>query len=197
MKIHLAEEKDAGGILAVYAPYVEETAVSFEIDVPGPKEFRERVTGILGVYPYLVCEEDGGILAFSYASRFRERAAYRFDVEVSVYIDPAYHGRGIGKALYAALFRLLTELGYYTAYAGITLPNERSVGLHEAFGFRHVGAYRRTGYKQGRWLDVALMEKPLREYDDQPLPPRRMGELEPAFVRGVLDGCGMIRENKG
>lgn len=156
---------DAGELLDIYAPYITDTCVSFETQVPGIEEFTDRINNIINNYPYLVCEIDDGIAGYAYASRHRERAAYRYSADVSVYISPAYHRQGIGNALYTTLFDLLRERNIYTVYAGITLPNDASVGLHKSLGFTEIGVYRNVGYKLGKWCDVLWLEKPLKEYD--------------------------------
>lgn len=166
MKFNLREVKssDAARILEIYSPYITDSDISFETEVPSLAEFSERVKRISQSYPYYVCEVDGVIAGYAYANKIRERAAYKYSVELSVYVDANYQNRGIGKALYG---RLLPELSdsFYTAYAGITLPNESSVAMHRAFGFREVGVWRNVGYKRGKWLDVTWFEKPLRVYD--------------------------------
>ena len=164
MVIRVATPADAAAILGIYAPYVTGSCISFETDVPTVKEFTARVENNIKDYPYLVCETDGGIVGYAYASKHRERAAYKYSADVSVYIASAYQGQGIGKALYTRLFELLRERGIYTAFAGITLPNDKSVGLHKALGFSEVGVYHNVGYKFGKWLDVIWLEKPLLEH---------------------------------
>lgn len=170
--IRPATVRDADAILAVYAPYVRDTCVSFETEVPAPDAFRERVSRITAAYPYFVCEHNGVVVGYAYAAPFSARGAYRFSVELSVYIAPAYHRQGIGRALYESLFDALRARGVCTAYAGITVPNEQSVGLHAALGFHPVGTYRNVGYKLGAWRDVLWLEKPLRGYDVPPAEPR-------------------------
>ncbi|MCL2884459.1 MAG: N-acetyltransferase family protein [Oscillospiraceae bacterium] len=162
--IRLAAPADAAGILAVYAPYITGTCITFETEVPSAKAFAERTAAILREYPYYICRIDNKIVGFAYASQHRERAAYRYSADVSVYVEPAHQRQGIGKALYTVLLEAMTEQGIYTAYAGITLPNEKSIGLHKSFGFHDVGVYSHVGYKSGKWLDVLWMEKALREY---------------------------------
>ena len=156
--------KDAEAILGIYTPYITDTYISFETEVPAIKEFSERIENIMKNYPYLVCEVDGKVVGYAYASKHRERAAYKYSADVSVYIAAAYKRRGIGKALYVKLFELLKEQGIYTVYAGITLPNNTSIGLHKSMGFNEVGVYHKVGFKHGRWHDVAWFEKVLREY---------------------------------
>ena len=159
---------DVGAILEIYAPYVTGTCISFETEAPPIEDFSERVENTLRCYPYLVCEVDGAIRGYAYASRHRERAAYKYSADVSVYIAPEYHRRGIGRALYADLFELLRKKGIFTVFAGITLPNDKSVGLHKSLGFSEAGVFHNDGFKFGRWLDVMWMEKPLRDYTANP-----------------------------
>lgn len=161
-----ATPADAGAILGIYAPYVADTCVSFETDVPTAGEFAARMENILKSYPYLVCETGGKIAGYAYAAKHGERAAYRHSADVSVYVAPEYQRRGIGMALYERLFELMKAQGLYTAFAGIALPNEKSVGLHKAVGFKEAGVHHNAGYKFGNWLDVMWMEKPLRDYDN-------------------------------
>lgn len=162
--IRPAEINDAQSILDIYSPYIRQTVITFETEVPTLSEFSKRVETILQNYPYLVCETSGKIVGYAYASRHRERAAYRYSTDLSIYVDMAYRHQGIGKRLYAELFKALESYPYYTAYASITLPNESSVGLHKAFGFQKIGVYHNVGYKAGKWLDVGWFEKPLKPY---------------------------------
>ncbi len=165
-------ETDAADILAIYAPYVTDTTITFETSVPTLKEFSKRIEKIQNDYPYLVCEVDGKVVGYAYASKHRERAAYQYSAEVSVYVASDYHQKGIGKALYERLFAALDDYKYYSAYAGITLPNDKSIGLHKSFGFVEVGIYHNIGYKDGKWLDVIWLEKPLKDYG---IPPGKGG----------------------
>lgn len=162
--IRSATPADAADILEIYSPYIKNTVITFETEVPTVAEFAARIETIKSAYPYLVCEMDGKVVGYAYASKHRERAAYRYSVDVSIYINQEYHGKGIGKALYRSLFEALQAYEYYTAFASITLPNEKSMGLHKAFGFKEVGIYHNVGYKDGRWLDVIWLEKQLKEY---------------------------------
>ena len=161
--IRQARESDAAALLGIYGPFVEHTAVSFETVVPTVDEFAARIAKSLKGWQYLLAERDGRVLGYAYGGVHRERAAYRFSVEVSAYIDPAFHRQGIGRALYSQLFADLTAKGYCTAFAGITLPNDASVGLHTAAGFEPIGVFRNIGWKYGRWHDVAWLQRTLRE----------------------------------
>ena len=152
--IRLAEERDADAIAAIYAPSITEGVASFELVPPDAAEMARRMAGILPAYPWLVCEHEGRVAGYVYASQHMARAAYQWSANVSAYIDADLHRRGIGRALYTSLFALMRLQGFYNAYGGITLPNPGSVGLHEAIGFRLVGVYRDIGYKMGGWRDV-------------------------------------------
>ena len=163
LTIRQATEADAFALLAIYAPFVERTTVSFEAQPPAVDEFAARIAKCLKSWQYLVAERDGLALGYAYGSMHRERAAYRFSVEVSAYVDPAHHRQGIGRTLYRQLFDDLAAKGYCNAFAGITLPNAASVGLHTAVGFESVGMFRRIGWKFNQWHDVAWMQRKLRD----------------------------------
>jgi L-amino acid N-acyltransferase YncA len=163
LRIRQAKEADAPALAAIYAPYVEETSISFETVVPSVDEFARRIRKVLSAWQYLVAERDGRIVGYAYGGTHRERAAYRFSVEVSAYVDRACHRQGIGRALYAQLFDDLTAKGYCEAFGGITCPNDASIGLHSAMGFTMVGIFRRIGWKFDRWHDVAWMQRSLRD----------------------------------
>ena len=169
--IRKATSTDSEAILDIYAPYITDTCISFETEVPNIEEFTERIASILDGYPCLVYEADDKIVGYAYGSKHHERAAYQYSADVSIYVAPEYQRRGIGKALYTSLFEALRERGIYTVYAGITLPNDKSVGLHKALGFKEVGVYHSVGYKFHKWLDVLWMGKPLRTYDTPEKPP--------------------------
>lgn len=192
--IRLATPADSDAILAVYRPYVENTCISFELEPPTPEAFHTRVETICATHPYLVCVAGDKLIGYAYATRYRERGAYRFDVETSVYIAEEGHGRGIGKALYTGLFELLPLLGYQTAYAGICMPNAKSEGLHKAMGFVPNGDHPKTGYKLGRWLNVIWLQKPLGDYPEHPAEPKPISALEESVVREIFARCeNMVR----
>ena len=140
--IRFAEPTDAAGILAIYGPYCESTCVSFEVVAPTIEQIQERISRITADYPWLVAEIDGQIAGYVYASRHHERAAYRWSVDVAVYVAAGQQRRGVGRILYETLFSILREQGHFKAFAGITLPNPASVGLHESLGFRPAAVYR-------------------------------------------------------
>lgn len=161
--IRAAHEGDAAALLAIYAPFVEHTAVSFETVVPTVSDFAARIRRNAAQWAWLVAECDGAIAGYAYGGSHRERAAYRWSVETSAYIDPRFQRRGIGAALYRALFEVLIAKGYCNAYAGATLPNDASLALHRRLGFEPIGVFARVGRKFGRWHDVAWMQRRLRE----------------------------------
>ena len=178
--------EDAPEILAIYEPYIRKTTITFEYEVPTVEAFRQRMAGILGTYPYLVCEMDGKIAAYAYAHRFQERAAYQWNAELSVYLDRNHTGTGLGRRLYTALMALLRLQGVRTVYALVTLPNEKSEGLHRSMGFRLMGVQRSTGYKDGAWRDVAWFELPIAPYDQDPAPLCPLPQVPPEQVAAVL-----------
>jgi len=165
MEIRSATLEDAAVIGAIYRPYVTDSCVSFELQPPIDAVMAERIAEILPQLPWLVCEIDGRICGYAYAARHRDRPAYQWGAETSVYVAASWHRRGVARRLYEALFERLVEQGYYTAFAGITLPNAASVGLHSSFGFEPVGVYRNAGFKHGRWWDVGWWQKALRPYE--------------------------------
>ncbi len=153
-RIRLAEAADAPTLAAIYAPSVEGSCISFELEAPDAAELRRRVEAVAPGWPWLVCEEAGAVLGYAYASRHRDRAAYRWSADASVYVAEAARRRGVARALYTSLFALLRLQGFRAVHAGIALPNPASVQLHEALGFTPVGVYRAVGFKLGRWCDV-------------------------------------------
>jgi L-amino acid N-acyltransferase YncA len=155
MKIRLARAGDAEAVLAIYAPAVRDSAISFEWEPPSAADMRTRITtSLTNGFPWLVCADGQQCVGYTYAAPYRTRAAYRWSVEVSVYVHADAVRRGIGRALYTSLFAILELQGFQNAYAGATLPNPASVGLHTAVGFRQVGVYPNVGFKRGVWHDV-------------------------------------------
>ncbi|PWK87685.1 GNAT family N-acetyltransferase [Fulvimonas soli] len=159
--IRIARPEDAGAIHAIYAPHVEAGAATFETGLPGAAAMRERIAARLAHYPWLVWDEAGEVLAYAYASRFRERAAYDWIAETSIYVDPRAQRRGIARRLYGALLEAMRLQGIHQAVGVITLPGEPSVALHEAMGFAPAGVWRKAGYKLGRWWDVGVWQREL------------------------------------
>jgi phosphinothricin acetyltransferase len=161
--IRSATLDDAPALLQIYRPFIENTAVSFEMQVPSINEFASRIDNSLKGWAWLVAEVDGQIAGYAYGGSHRERAAYRWSVETSVYLHHAFHRHGIASALYAELLDMLTEKGYCNAYAGATLPNDASIGFHRSLGFEWIGVFKRVGWKFGQWHDVAWMHRVLRD----------------------------------
>ena len=156
LTVRLADpERDAEAIASIYRPAVEETAASFEEVAPDAAEMARRVRQTLTRTPWLVAEDHGRVIGYAYASPHHERASYRWSVDVSAYVDPDWHRRGVGRTLYGVLLPMLLSHRFVNVYAGIVLPNPASVALHESIGMRRIGVYERVGYKLGAWLDVA------------------------------------------
>jgi phosphinothricin acetyltransferase len=158
---HAEAERDAPACREIYARFVDDSPVSFEEQTPSLAEFTQRIERLSRTHAFLVADDQGRIVGYAYSGPHRDRPAYRWASEATVYIDPDYHRRGIGRALYTPLFELLEQQGYRSVLAGITVPNEGSVGLHRALGFEDVGIYRRIGWKAGAWRDVLWMSKQL------------------------------------
>jgi phosphinothricin acetyltransferase len=165
---HADPERDAAACAAIYAPYVRDTVISFELEPPDERELADRIERYSRSHAWLVAEDGGRVVGFAYGCPHRERAAYRWAADVSVYVDRDQRRRGIGRQLYGELLPLLKRQGLYVACAGVTLPNEASVGIHESFGFRPVGIYRQIGFKAGRWWDVGWWQLELRERGEGP-----------------------------
>ncbi|MDR2977410.1 MAG: GNAT family N-acetyltransferase [Streptococcaceae bacterium] len=158
MKFRLASPTDAAAILEIYRPYIEKTAITFEYEVPTVGEFAARIVKTLEHYPYLVAEENGKILGYAYASRFRARIAYDWDAELSIYLAENARQQGIGKHLYQKLFALLEKQNLRKLYANITWPNPESIHFHKNIGFTEVGLFKDCGYKFDQWYDTLFLE---------------------------------------
>ena len=171
MLIRAATLADTPAILSIYAPFVLNTIVSLEYDVPTVAEFAQRIETIQKRLPYLVAEQDGRIMGYAYASVHRERAGYQWSVDASVYLHPDAHRQGVGRQLYTTLFALLRRQGFYNVYAGITLPNPASEAFHRAMGFEPVGVYRNVGYKFGAWHSVEWLQMTLQPHEPEPVLP--------------------------
>jgi L-amino acid N-acyltransferase YncA len=161
--IRRIEARDAEAVSAIYAPFVTDNSTSFETEAPDAEAVKQRIRDMEPQYPWLVFEGDGVVLGYAYGSSHRSRKAYQWSVEVSVYIHELARKCGLGRALYLSLFEVLRRQGYANAYAGITLPNPASVGLHEALGFTSIGVFSKVGFKFGQWHDVAWLELRLQD----------------------------------
>jgi L-amino acid N-acyltransferase YncA len=171
MKIRDASELDGEACAAIYAPYVTGTAITFETEPPTAADMATRITATARTHAWLVLEDGGRVVGYAYGGRYKSRAAYRWSCEVSVYTETGRRRTGGGRALYEVLLARLAERGYRTAVAGMTLPNEASVGLHRAMGFEPVGTYRRIGWKHGAWHDVAWFQRPIGDGREPPSEP--------------------------
>ncbi|GAB3664765.1 GNAT family N-acetyltransferase [Nocardioides korecus] len=159
-----ATPADAAGCREVYAPYVVDTAVSFEEEPPSVAEMAGRISAALVDHAWLVLEEDGSVVGYAYGGPFRSRAAYRWSCETSIYLEAGRHRAGAGRTLYADLLARLSARGFRTALAAMTLPNPASEGFHRHLGFTEVGTLHRVGHKHGAWHDVLWMERSLDDH---------------------------------
>lgn len=188
--IRLADTRDAPAVQAIYAPVVRTSAISFEIEPPSAEEMAGRIAGTLAHYPWLVDETDGNVRGFVYASQHRTRAAYRWAADVTAYVAEGARRQGVGQRLYRPMFEILRRLGYRSAWAGITLPNPGSVGLHESLGFKPVGIYRNVGYKAGAWHDVGWWGLDLGGAGGEPGEPLTMEALGSDAIQDSLRTAG-------
>ena len=188
MNLRMARPEDAGALLEIYRPYIA-TTVTFEYVCPSLEEFAGRIAHTLERYPYLVLEEEGRALGYAYAHRLAPRSAYDWSAELSIYLRRDARQRGVGSALYTALFRLLRLQNVRMVYALVTSPNPPSRRFHEKLGFRLAGTQHSVGYKNGQWLGVDLMERDLTGRDGPPLPVIPVGALPEEKLLEILDRC--------
>jgi phosphinothricin acetyltransferase len=183
--IRAATPQDAAAIAAIYAPHVLTGTVTFEVEPPDARAMRARMAAGEGLYPWLVVtngDSEGGVIGYAYATRFRDRPAYRYVVETSIYMTDASRGQGAGRLLYEALIDTLRAQGFVHAIGAIALPNDASIRLHEAAGFRRAGVYREVGFKHGRWIDVGFWQCELNAPRVPPVEPKRFADV--GVVRG-------------
>ncbi len=184
--IRIAKPGDAESILQIYSPYILNTSYTFETEVPSIKDFSGRISSYLQNWPWLVYEIDGKVAGYAYATRHRERTAYQWCVESSVYIHDDFQKTGIGSALYGALVDLLEYQGFRNVYAVINLPNDRSVAFHEKFGFKWFANYKNVGYKLGKWKTVGWWVNQVNEYTDEPSSPVKFSSIDPSVIESIL-----------
>lgn len=197
-RIRLATPRDASFIAEIYRPSVVRSAISFELEPPDPAEMAKRIDAVLPSLPWIVCETAHGISGYAYATKYRERPAYRWSVEVSAYVRTEGHRGGIGKALYTSLFAVLVLQGFRNAYAAIALPNAASIGLHNKMGFTSIGVFHCVGYKGGSWHDVEWLELPLAPHVPEPHDPIPLSSLSTSAVDSALaTGVSLIRSRSG
>ena len=184
--IRIATPEDAAGILDIYAPYISNTSFTFETDIPSMEEFAARIKSYLINWPWLVAETNGKITGYAYASRHRERTAYQWSVESSVYIQDDFQMAGLGRVLYTTLFEILKRQGFNNMYAVINLPNDKSVAFHERLGFQYFATYEKVGYKLGKWKNVGWWRLSVNEYGDEPAAPIKFSELNKDTLAAIF-----------
>jgi len=192
--MRLARESDGAELAAIYRPWVERTAVSFELQPPDAAEMSRRVASLGAYAPWLVCEGEDGVWGYAYASRHRDRAGYQWSVDVAVYVREDRRRKGVGRALYESLFALLRLQGFVAAHAGITQPNAASVALHEAIGFRRIATYPAVGFKLGAWHDVGWWQARLQETPPAPSPPLALAvaRQQPGWDAALRSGIAFL-----
>jgi phosphinothricin acetyltransferase len=199
LRLRSVDVTDSAQIAAIYAHFVTNTPVSFESVAPDSTEIARRIEESAPEFPWLVCDAGGTVAGYAYASRHRARFHYQWSVDVSVYVHDSYRRRGIGRALYAALLEILSLQGFVMAHAGITLPNEGSVALHESVGFRQIGIYRNIGFKLGSWHDVGWWQLQLGVPRAEPLPPLPHSSVKDsaAWLGALQSGQSLLEGGKG
>jgi phosphinothricin acetyltransferase len=181
MQIRIASKNDCPDIAEIYAPIVERTHISFELVPPTADDMARRMSAALESHVWLVAEEAGRVDGYAYAGKYRDKPAYKWSTETTIYVRGGLHGKGIGRSLYAALLRILSAQNYRRAFAGIALPNQGSVGLHEAVGFRPIGTNPEAGFKFDRWHDLGWWSFQLNDREGEPpplIPLDKLGDLE-------------------
>ena len=196
IEVRLAAPNDAGEIIDIYSPSVLVTATSFETVVPPIEEMQKRIAFCLEKFPWIVCVIDGKISAYVYGSKHREREAYQWSCECSVYVGDEFKGKGIGKILYQLLFEIMKMQGFRNVYAGITLPNEASVHLHEKCGFRSFAMYENVGYKFGNWHTVGWWKLQINNYDLEPPPPLKISELDQETINKLFQQTAQVIQSQ-
>ena len=193
--IRLARAADAAAIAAIYAPHVDGSATSFETEPPSAADIRHRLAETMKEYPWLVCDCGGVVAGYAYATRHRVRTAYQWCVETSVYVHPDFQHMGVARGLYTSLFAILAAQGFVNAYAGITLPNARSVALHERLGFLPLVVYRGVGFKAGAWHDVGWWHLVVTRHPSSPSAPKPLADVQrqPEWEALLSAGLALIR----
>jgi L-amino acid N-acyltransferase YncA len=190
--IRVATKNDAAGMLEIYAPFILNSGITQETEVPSAEEFQQRIISNLEERPWLVCEIDNEIAGYAYAGKHRDRKGYQWCTEPSVYISEKYVGFGIANALYTALFDILKIQGYVNAYAVITLPNDRSIAFHKKFGFEYLTTYEKIGYKLGQWHDVGWMQYEVNAHKEDPADPVKFPQIDKVAVDSILIRSSVI-----
>lgn len=184
--IRVATKDDAAGMLDIYAPFILNSGITQETEVPSVEGFQKRVISNLEERPWLVCEIDNEIAGYAYAGKHRDRKGYQWCVESSLYVSEKFFGSGIANALYTSLFDILKIQGFVNAYAVITLPNERSVAFHEKFGFYYFTTYKKVGYKLGQWHDVGWWQYDVNFPNENPKDPMKFSDVDNSIIDPIL-----------
>lgn len=194
--MRFAEKSDAEAILKIYAPYVINTSITFEYDIPTIEEVRTKMEKIKENYPYIVCESYKQIIGYAYANNYMEGDAYNWNVELSIYVDKRYNHKGIGKGLYTCILEILAHQNVKNVYARITTPNHNSMRLHEFFGFKKLGFYPNCIYKLGRWHNINLMGRNLGNYKEYPKAFIKIKDIKNSITKEILDVVSSIINNR-
>lgn len=184
--IRAAKPSDAASILEIYSPYILDTAITFETEIPSLENIEHRIITYQESWPWLVYESGGVIAGYAYVTKHRERTAYQWCVESSVYVRDRFQQKGIAKDLYAALFAIVKYQGCRNVYAGITLPNEKSVSFHKKFGFSKIAEYKNIGYKLGKWNTVSWWELQVNDYSDEPKAPVKFSDMDSGLLESFM-----------
>lgn len=187
IKFRLADVSDTKEILDIYAPYVTDTVITFEYDIPSVEEFKGRIEDISSEYPYVVCTHKDKIIGYAYAHRYGERAAYQWDVELSIYLDMNYKSLGIGKILYNKVIEILKLQNVQNIYACVTSANEKSIKFHEKMGFEFIGTFKDTGYKFDKWYDITWLGMRVKDKDEKPAKVKGIKEVDFKDISAILE----------
>lgn len=186
MKIRFAKKEDTKNLLKIYAQYIE-TPITFEYELPSVEEFMQRIESISREYPYILLENNGEVFGYAYAHRFKERAAYAWGAELSIYMDKNIHSKGYGKILYKTLIELLKLQGVKTAYACVTSANEQSEKFHEHLNFKKCAEFNNAGFKHGKWYGITWYELPINSYDVNPFQVKSIQDLDNKLVENIFN----------
>lgn len=176
-QLRFVRESDAAAIAEIYRPYIENTSISFEYDAPSSEEFLQRIRSTSADFPWIVCLSENEVIGYAYANPHRNRTAYQWAADVTIYFSATFHRKGLSKITYETLFSILKLQGIHTLLAGITIPNEKSVGFHTALGFELLGTYTNIGFKFGKWHDTQWYQRPLNDYTTPPSTPKKFPEI--------------------
>lgn len=196
IEVRLATKEDAENFIEIYSPNIVNTAISFETEIPSVEEFEKRIEKCLQKFPWIVCSIDKKIAGYVYASSHRDREAYQWSCECSVYVHEKFQGKKMGKELYHLLFDILKHQQFRNVYAGITLPNNASVKLHERCGFTHFATYENAGYKFGEWHSVGWWKLRINDYDLNPSPPLKILQINPDFLTQLFQKTAQAIQSK-